>query len=703
MLRFRTLLSALAGLLLLTAVIAGIAISQIDKQATYMKIAELVAQHSDWRLSPEGQLDWSLLPLGLKIDQLRLAHIDQKQAIAADTLVLKLAWLPLLTGTLQVTHLSALRPDIRLVTSPPSDQEQTPLASDDDAAQKQTATSDDESSTLELALDALAIDNGVIVIDHDSPQSLTISNLFIRLDQWRDQAFAPLSIKAMIEHAALPNMISASLSTSIKTELNSASVELANLSGRIDATENDTPHLLPLTFDGALRWDGQSKLLNSPSLNVMSQAVSIKSSVDGSFKNDMQVRGAVELSVNRLADLITELGGPANMPLQRSRLNANITLQQEQARIALTKWQIDDSTWQGETFFDLSAQRYQAMLSGDTLDLRPWLNFINSDKSDNDQTRTKQSKSQDQLSAADATKPNLPEIDLEAKLAIAQIMLPRGTIQNTSAHLTHQPHQASTLKLSAALAEGTVQAQARLDHTRPPWQSTLTAQLDQLSLEALNNLAREQNTPVQGRASGTLRVKALGHTTDALIQSATGKGELRILQGQVEGINLHHLMCLTYAQINRETLQTNSWPEHTAFESLDTQFALDQGTFTLTALSLNSATLTAEGSAKAQLTPADLSANVAIRASGAHPDPACRVHPRITRLPLPATCSGSWSPPDVACKVDSKTLKSAVKDIAKDEAQRKAEKELDRALDKKLGGDEQSKDAVKSLLKKLLK
>jgi hypothetical protein len=82
---------------------------------------------------------------------------------------------------------------------------------------------------------------------------------------------------------------------------------------------------------------------------------------------------------------------------------------------------------------------------------------------------------------------------------------------------------------------------------------------------------------------------------------------------------------------------------------------------------------------------------------------ACRYNAKFANVGIPIRCQGDLNGIDAKfCLPDKDKLGAMAKELAKQEVKRKTDKEVDRALDKHLGpGDNQKKDAVKNLLKKI--
>ncbi len=688
MLRIRTLLGGLFALLFGLTLTAGIILSQVDKQAVYQKLAHFVSEQSAWRLAPDGRLSWSFLPLGIRIEQLRATHATQAHEIAIDEALLELNWLPLLSGTVQTRQLHLSAPHIQWQRNQAAEQtlpHQPP-------AQQKPAPSADQHLAIELR--AVHIENGHIsLLSSAQQEEWTINKLSLDLANWQDQSPSPVVSRFELIGAQLPDALRVTASATITTHIRHSSLTLGNLSLSIEGSDAAPGSLYPLHLDGAATW--QDDTLRIDSLNLRNAHLNVRSSLHMTLSPKPKGEARIQASVTGAEALISALGGPANLPLKHVKSLSALRWEDHTYTMQLQELLLDGERWQGALRVAGTTPQFNVQLQGERFDLRPWLHYLNNTSASN-----APSAARSQASSAPPGEPfEFPELHLSAELSLDHLLLPRGEIHHIAAQLSSDAQHVHLQSLSFEAAEGRAEFSAQLHHENWPWRTQLTGSAQNIALKALNDLVRAEPLPLQGRANLQIELSAQSAQPQHILSSLAGTGRFAITEGKVAGINLQHLTCLTYAQFNREPLNTPSWPAETRFESLSGELTLHSGTLSIPQLNLNSATLRGEGKSTITLDPAELNATLALYANGAHPDPACRVNPRIARLPLPATCTGTWSPNTIKCNVDSRTLLGAAKHIAKDEAQRKAEKELDRALEKNLGNQPEAREAVKSLLK----
>lgn len=686
--RVRTLLGGLFAILFALIIVAFIALGHIDRKAVYQQLGALIAENSAWQLDPEGSLSWSFIPLGIQFENVTATHRDYAHRAHLETALLELSWLPLLSGTVQTERLVITAPRIewQLVTEPDA---ATPGTSPTTTSspQEQTASTD---SGLSLVLREVRLEDAEVrLLDASQQANWTISDLSLALNGWQDATPSPITSRFRLQGDVLPHSLDITASATLTTDLGQQDLALDNLSISLAHGNGEKNALFPLSIDGAASWKNET--LRVPTLNIQNDYLKIGSTLESRFPPATQGKAQLQASVSGAHKLLALILDRENLPLKSLKLNASLGWDATQFIAKVHDLQMNDARFQLGLNAEGTPVQYALQVSGDNLDLRPWIRALNQTT----QAAPGTSPSSDKALPA----PTLPNMYAKVDLALNRLRLPRGEITDIAGRLHYSPEHVRLEQLSFAAAEGKFTFQADIEHAKSPWKSRLNGSAKDISLAALNDLVRPDALPVNGLATASFALTTQGTHTPELLQSLAGTGKISIRDGLLQGTNLQRLSCIAYAQFNRETLGVQEWPDFSSFEAIDGVLAIEERVLSIQSLILQSATLRGEGQGTIQINPAELSASLALFAHGAHPDPACRVNPRIARLPLPATCSGAWSPANIECKVDNGALLEATKDLAQDEAQRKVEKELDRALDKKLGDQTEAKEAIKSLLK----
>jgi uncharacterized protein involved in outer membrane biogenesis len=261
-----------------------------------------------------------------------------------------------------------------------------------------------------------------------------------------------------------------------------------------------------------------------------------------------------------------------------------------------------------------------------------------------------------------------------------------------------------TQTLNGELFEGSYSSKSTIDvnKTAPLWASEQTIKdinlapiFDTLNIEALKEY---------GSISGLLNLNAVtklsGNDRDTLQKSATSNIDFHIDKGAFEGLSINALSCKGFALINKETVDTSTWPQATPFNTLKGSASLKSEILN-TRFDLISSGIHADSTGSIDIAKNEIDILATLKVIGELGDNACRVNDKVKKIGIPVKCQGAFdTPPAELCKLDTSRLGDMAKDLAVEEGKRKATKEIDRALDKHLGD---KKEAVKSIFNKFLK
>jgi hypothetical protein len=261
-----------------------------------------------------------------------------------------------------------------------------------------------------------------------------------------------------------------------------------------------------------------------------------------------------------------------------------------------------------------------------------------------------------------------------------------------------------THTLNGKLFEGSYSSKFSINtqQKKPTWASeqnikdlNLAPVFDTLNIEALKEY---------GSIAGLLNLNAKtnmnGNDINSLKSSATSNVDFHIDKGAFEGLSLNALTCKGFALINKESVDTSTWPQATPFNTLKGSAALKNQILD-TQFDLITSGIHADSKGSVDISKSTINILASLKVIGELGDNACRVNEKVSKIGIPVKCQGAFdTPPAELCELDTSRLGDMAKDLAIEEGKRKATKEIDRALEKHLGD---KKEPIKSLLNKFLK
>ena len=258
--------------------------------------------------------------------------------------------------------------------------------------------------------------------------------------------------------------------------------------------------------------------------------------------------------------------------------------------------------------------------------------------------------------------------------------------------------------LNGNLFEGTYSSKATINVQAKEALWTSEQNIKNLNLapifEKLNIEALKEYGNIAGLLNLSAKTSLAGNTVNTLKTSAASNVDFYIDKGAFEGLSLNALTCKGFALINKETVDTSTWPQATPFNTLKGSASLKNEILD-TRFDLITSGIHADSKGSVDISKNKVNILATLKVIGELGDNACRVNDKVKKIGIPVKCQGAFdTPPAELCKLDSSRLGDMAKDLAVDEGKRKINKEIDRALDKQLGD---NKEPIKSLLNKFLK
>ena len=253
--------------------------------------------------------------------------------------------------------------------------------------------------------------------------------------------------------------------------------------------------------------------------------------------------------------------------------------------------------------------------------------------------------------------------------------------------------------LNADLFGGQINASGRLDMRTAIPAFELQNSLVDIDLKlALPAIA--DNSDLSGLLSLEANLQGSGNSSEAIINTLSGKGELTVLNPTYLAINAEETFCNAAALLGGSPTNT-TWSKGTELETLSSQFSLDNGKVLIRDLKTATGNISINGRGTVQLLLKRYSVTANTRVNGTTTSASgCSVNKNLRNRNLPFICTGSF---DVDGKTNCKPDDSLVRDFLKGSVfQQLGGQLLDTPVTDKDNGDQQEVDPLKSLLKGVL-
>ena len=683
-------------------------------------------------LAINGDLSWSLIPLGLDIHQISIKDQELQDFASADRIMASIDFWSLFSGTPKVATILLDGLQLNLIqysetknnwskVLPEKQADSSASPPRDQSTQSETNPNtdlDDNQNTqagLNFLIESFQLINTKISFESKveelfftiDPLNLTLTNITF------DQAF-PISLNFVLSEKKNQLKVKSELSAQLTMSQDLTLFELSQLENtyHIKAPEFISDELR-LAVNAEVRADTNTETVAVSSLMLALNQLRLNAEATiENYSSELKVQASLEAPAFSLKKLLADL--EINLPemqaedaLDKLALSGSISLDKQQLTIDEFKLLLDESSWKGTISHLLAEQpgkqASSIKLQGDKLNLDRYLPPPNNNQ------ETEQAASAPQTPASDATSELLPLEtlrNLNLEFALLQDSLQVNNIETTQVFLSVKAKDGKLeQKLTGQLYDGSYELNNRLNtqSQTPQWVSEQS--INKVNLAPIMKALNIEQLKEYGSIAGILNIqgslKASGNQLTALKSSASGKLDFNIDQGAFEGISLNTLTCQGLALINKESIDTSSWPNATPFHTLKGSATIDKQLIS-TQFDIITSGIHASSQGQINLDQSALTIKAALKVIGESVDQACRVNDKLKDVGIPVICKGQFdTPPAELCKLDTSRLAGMAKDLAVEEGKRKLNKEVDRALEKHLGDDE--KAPVKSLLKKLLK
>ncbi len=685
----RYILFTLIALVALIASAAAVVLFVLDPNDYKPQIETLAEEHTRLELSLDGDIGWSLTPLGLELNSVS-ARLDEAPFLKLERLVARVGLMSLLKmqPSVHTFELEGLNVDLVRDKSGSGNWERIMPESDGKAppAATQTEPPAETGKTLDFKVSQVKIGSAAISYrDESTGQAVVLDDFNLSAsDIALGQAF-PLSLQFHVANAEPQLDVRANIKTVLTTDKAIENLLLDQLDSRFElAGAPFNGNTVNATLKGTVSADLKNETLSLKDLVATLANMTLASDLTVSqYSGAPKLSGKFSIAELSLRELMKQLGQslpPTSDPsvFKKFALSADVGGEPGRIDLSAVNMRLDESTLSGKLNYTLETGAVYARLNLDKMNTDRYL-------PPSEPATTGQ---------ATASAPPEPESDLLPLETIRGLRLDIGL---NAGQLIASEIPVTQLKLQANVAEGIIQikpfsgqlyegtfqtnANINAQSNTPRWQLQANV-ADVKTLPLLTQLA--EVTQFSGLANINVNLATTGNRVSVLRKNAKGQADFAIKEGKLEGTSLAAMACQGIALSHQESIDTSAWPKVTPFEDLSGAILINGDSLNNTALTAQVKGLAVQGEGLIDAQALSLDYKAGLKILGAVDDaPACRVNERLKGVIIPVKCKGELAgEKGLPCKFDTARFRDTLAGMAKAEVKQKANEEIDRSKEK---------------------
>nr|WP_298523190.1 AsmA family protein [uncultured Halomonas sp.] len=758
----RTLLAVIGivGLIVVAAVVYMTTF--FDPNDLKPRLVEAVREQSGLELALEGPLSWSFYPrLGVSVEDARAWLPEQPQEdapfAAIDSAEVSLAFAPLLSGDIAIDGLTldGMRLDLvrdeqgrgnwetllqRLqdeetekalapASAGPSMKQDGPdvaLAIASVEVSNSQVSYADQRSDLDVTVRDLSISSSNVnpekafpiksdfLVDSVAPQLSSKVNLKSRVRLGLDDGryvLEGLNLESQTEMAQWPDR-KQTLSLKAKQvlgEINSGNYRLEGAELKASLAHpalGEKPLPLDLGFEGEANTEQQTAqihdlLLTSEKGLKLTGTLSLTE-----LLSSPNYTGQIKLAPLSLRPWLERFGSKLNTAndkaLSQVALTSPIKGDMEKANLTNLTLVMDDNTFGGQLGIGLDGKAYTFDLEGERLNLDDYLPPVAEDAA-KESTAFFGPLGIDSAYAQEETNKLVPvdalqDLTLDGKLSLTELKVKNLVLSQPSLSLQGSDGRLALERFDARLYDGTLNAGARLNVRETPIRWAFAPQLKNVQIVPLIEDYSGKPSPLRGRLNLNGDFTSRTNAMDTLISNLNGNASFQVADGAVFDVNVSQELCTAVAMLEGEST-TRDWSKDTQFERLSGSIRVVNGVAHNDDLKIVIPGIELTGDGRLNLPTQRFDYDARARFVDTV-DAACKVNPRLERVPLPLHCEGNLEgEPKQWCGFDRQAFQQSLTELARDEVKRKASEKIGKKIEERLGKDasEELGDALRGL------
>jgi len=715
----KKLLKVIVLIVLLLAVGITALLVIIDPDDYRADIEQQAKLQAGINLKIEGELSWSLLPIGINVNRISVRDQHQQAFSSFNNLTLQIDTVSLLQLNPKVKKLLLDGLDVELKKDIKGKANWENLIARKNAATKAPESTVNEPvkegsrPQLSFLVEQLEISNARFsYLDLQNDQILEASKLTLSMrDIALDQAF-PVSLSYQLVNENPNAEIKQNLSGKLKISSDFKQIAIESLNSAIQVTSDAIAgKTLNARMGGDILIDTAAERISLN--NVIIGLANIESQLQlaiANYSTEIEILGKISIRDFSLPELLTQLGQqriPTSDPEALSKLafSSKVKLVGDALSLPSLSINVDQSNWQGNLDLNLKTQALALDLQGDQITIDDYLPPEGKTEATAKikQTESKQTGDEPLLPLE-----TIRDLDLAINFKQQAITAKDMKFKDLKLEITAKDGHLQLKHASTKLFEGQIDTTASLNAKSDKVLWDVNTDVSKLNiLEHLGDIeAMGYQLGGAGNINLTANFNSQGNSINSLQQFAKANAKVNVIDGAVTGINLNQMACEGFAYLNRDQVTKSDWPNETRFNMLEAEVSIDGQVIESRKLAVENIGLKALGQGTVNLAEKHLNYELELTPVGDLGDEACQVREKIKDIAIPIKCEGALgASPASLCGLNYKKLGQTAEKLAKKEAKRKIEKEVDRALDKQidkhLGGDKKAGKELKKLFKGL--
>lgn len=700
----RYVLWGLLGLIVIVVAVVAIALWTINPNDYKPQIEKVVESHTNLNLQLKGDIGWSLIPIGLKLNDVQ-ANLEGKPFIKVKRLVAQIDFWSLLGFQPAVNTFVLDGLDANLTKNRQGQgnwerivpEGKTTAGSSGQPAPAKTQppakTAAGSGKPLQFNVhDVSIVDAHVNYTDQSTGQSVDLNKVNLNASGIAPGKTFPLKLSFKVANAKPKLDVDGKLSAKIRFDDRFQQFAVSDLTSNFDL--RGTPFgdkTVNAGVDGNVSANLKDEQADIQSLKLHFANVKVDTSAKVQGFKTPKVSGKLAIAPFSPQQLLADMGQPPiktrdDKVLQKVALNTDLTGPAGDIQLKPFTLTLDSTVFKGDLQYRLKNSFIGVNLHGNALDLDSYL-----------PPKAKKTKGTGGDSGAAAGKAqSAPEQDLlplktirslafDVKLALDKLTASNLKISDIKMDATGNQGLINVKQVSGKLYQGSFTTTASLDARRdnPVWK--LHENLSGVqTLPLLTDLAKLKS--VSGAVNAKADVNTTGNRISALRSNAKGQASFNIDKGAFHGFNLNAMACEGIARINKEDIKTGDWPDQTTFNTLKGVVQINGNTLNNTNLSAQLAGLDLGGQGKVNLQQMDLNYELGLKVVGdVAKDKACRVNPRVQGLVIPVKCEGNLTGGSKSlCRFDTSKFADVARQALEKAGKERLQKELNKGLNKLL-------------------
>lgn len=714
----RYIVLAIVGLIVLAVAAIAVAMFVIDPNAYKPQIERLVENKTNLDLNLSGDIDWSLFPLGLEVNEVE-ASLEGERFVALQQLVAELDLWSLISMSPQVQRFVLDGLDARLVVDENGNGNWTrimpegePAATDapaEEPAQPEATTADSEGSSepLSFAVEEVQITNAKVQYeDLGTGQSVVLQDFRLLTSQMTLGSEFPLEVGFLVNTTQPAMGIQGDITMRITANEALNQFSLGGMDAKFGLSGEpfgDRTLQARITGNAGANLENETASLENFRATLANLELTTNLDVEG-FGTNPKVTGDLKVSKFSVRELLSTLGMEEIETTDPDVLNSlafstELTGPPGVAELSELEIILDDTTFTGGARYNIETGALSFQLEGDALNADRYL----PPPAEGDGNQTAAGGSAPAANGAEGDLLPLETIrglDLDIDLALGELIISNLTITDIETAIDASGGQLKLSNFSGKLYQGGFQSNIGIDARTdaPAW--SVRANVSGVQTRALLMDLADMDM-LAGAANININANTTGNKISVLRRNADGQATFNLAEGEFTRMNLTRMACTGIALANQEQLSTSDWGKTTPFNDMRGVLQINGNTLNNTELVAALAGMRLEGNGEVDMAASEIDYEAGLRIVGEiHRDEACRVTEYVENVVIPVECRGNFQDdPAGLCSFDGSRFRDTLKDMAANAARQKAEDEISDRLKEELGDEtgDKVKDALRGL------